>query len=72
VPGARARGKARSPRAHSMRTSESRLPQLMTVCGHGARVRPRSEAQRRRTRPTARQLMRALKKRCRERQTTSI
>ena len=36
--GAWLRGKPRRSRAASMRTIESRLTQLMTVCGHGARM----------------------------------
>ena len=60
--GAWLRGKPRSSRAASMRTIERRMTQLMTVCGHGARLMPRAEARRVRTRETARKLMRASKK----------
>jgi len=60
--GAWLRGKPRSARADSMRTSESRMTQLMTVCGHGTRWMPRSLASRVITRQTARKLMRTSKK----------
>ena len=71
VKGAWLRGKPWSVRAASMRTMLSRITQLMMVCGHGAFLMPRAQARRLRTRETARKPMRATKKSCRAKKTTS-
>ena len=47
------------------------MTQLMMVCGHGAFLMPRAQASRLRTRETARKPMRATKKSCRAKKTTS-